>query len=55
MSQDLNKRVELKTERLLLGMTREGVLRGHHKFRDEHIDDAHYGILRDEWDPTGRG
>ena len=32
-----------------LGMTREGVLRGHHKFRDEHIDDAHYGILRAEW------
>ena len=33
-----------------LGMTREGVLRGHQKLRDEHIDDAYYGILRDEWD-----
>lgn len=33
-----------------LGMTREAVLRGHHKFRDEHIDDAYYGILRTEWD-----
>ena len=32
-----------------LGMPREGVLRGHHKFRDEHIDDAYYGILRAEW------
>ena len=33
-----------------LGMTREAILRGHHKFRDEHIDDAYYGILRTEWD-----
>ena len=32
-----------------LGMTREGVLRGHQKLRDEHIDDAYYGILRAEW------
>ena len=33
-----------------LGMTREGVLRGHDKLRDEHLDDACYGILREEWD-----
>ena len=33
-----------------LDMTREGVLRGHRKSRDEHIDDAYYGILRTEWD-----
>ena len=32
-----------------LGMTREGVLRGHSKMRSEHIDDAYYGILRTEW------
>ena len=33
-----------------LGMTCEGILRSHHKFRDEHLDDACYGILRTEWD-----
>ena len=38
-----------------LGMTREGVMRGHAKLREEHIDDVFYGILRDEWDPAGRG
>ena len=32
-----------------LGMTREGVLRSHHKLRGEHFDDACYGILRREW------
>ncbi len=32
-----------------LGMTREGVLRGHIKRHDERIDDAYYGVLRDEW------
>lgn len=32
-----------------LGMTREGVLRGHWKMRDEHVDLVYYGVLRDEW------
>ncbi len=33
-----------------LGMTREGVLRGNGKLRDEYVDDVCYGILRDEWE-----
>ncbi len=32
-----------------LGMTREGVLRGHWKMREEHVDLVYYGVLRDEW------
>lgn len=32
-----------------LGMTREGVLRGHRRMRNEHVDDVCYGILREEW------
>ena len=32
-----------------LGMTREGLLRGHVKGRDERIDDVYYGVLREEW------
>ena len=36
-----------------LGMTREGVLRGNGKLRDEHIDEVRYGILRDEWERLG--
>ena len=35
-----------------LGMTREGVLKGHHRLRGEHFDDAYYGILREEWTLT---
>ena len=35
-----------------LGMTREGVLQGHRKARDEHVDDIYYGVLREEWDRT---
>ena len=35
-----------------LGMTREGVLRGHRKARDEYVDDIYYGVLREEWDRT---
>ena len=31
-------------------MTREGVLRGHNKPRDEHVDDVYYGVLRREWE-----
>ena len=33
-----------------LGMTREGVLRGHTRGRGERIDDVYYGLLRDEWE-----
>jgi RimJ/RimL family protein N-acetyltransferase len=33
-----------------LGMTREGVLRSHRKARDERVDAAYYGILREEWE-----
>ncbi len=33
-------------------MTREGLLRGHRKARDEHVDDIYYGVLREEWDRT---
>ena len=32
-----------------LGMTREGVLRGHWKMRDEHVDLVYYAVFRDEW------
>jgi RimJ/RimL family protein N-acetyltransferase len=35
------------------GMIREGVLRSHDKPRDERVDDAYYGILRDEWASAG--
>ena len=35
-----------------LGMTREGVLRGHRKAWDEHVDDVYYGVLREEWERT---
>lgn len=34
-----------------LGMTREGVLRGHWKMRDEHVDLVYYAVFRDEWTP----
>lgn len=34
-----------------LGMTREGVLRGHWKMRDEHVDLVYYAVFRDEWAP----
>lgn len=33
-----------------LGMIREGVLRSHDKPRDERVDDAYYGVLREEWE-----
>ncbi len=33
-----------------LGMSREGVLRGYRRVRDEHVDDVCYGILREEWE-----
>jgi len=33
-----------------LGMTREGLLRGHLKVRGERVDDVYYGILREEWE-----
>ena len=36
-----------------LGMSREGVLRGNGKLRDEHVDEVYYGILRDEWECLG--
>ena len=36
-----------------LGMTREGVLRGNGKLREEHVDEVYYGILRDEWERLG--
>ena len=36
-----------------LGMDREGVLRGHNKLRDEHVDDVYYGVLREEWERAG--
>ncbi len=36
-----------------LGMIREGVLRSHDKPRDERVDDAYYGILRDECASAG--
>ena len=32
-----------------LGMTREGVLRGHWKMRDEHVDLVYYAGFRDDW------
>ena len=32
-----------------LGLTREGVLRGHWKMRDQHVDLVYYGVLRSEW------
>ncbi len=32
-----------------LGMTREGVLRGHWKMRDEHVDLVYYAVFHDEW------
>ena len=37
-----------------LGMTREGTLRSHRKFRDERVDDVYYGLLREDLEP-GRG
>ena len=33
-----------------LGMTREGMLRSHRRFRDERVDDVYYGLLREEWE-----
>lgn len=35
-----------------VGMTREGMLRGHHVIRGERCDFFYYGILRDEWERT---
>ena len=35
-----------------VGMTREGVLRGHHKARGEREDVVYYGVLREEWERT---
>ena len=32
-----------------VGMTREGLFRGHSGFRGERQDDVYYGLLRDEW------
>ncbi|MDE2877790.1 GNAT family N-acetyltransferase [Candidatus Palauibacter soopunensis] len=32
-----------------LGMTREGMLRGHRTLREERVDDVYYGLLREEW------
>jgi ribosomal-protein-alanine N-acetyltransferase len=32
-----------------IGMTYEGCLRSNRFVRDEFVDDAHYGILRDAW------
>lgn len=32
-----------------LGMTREGILRGHWKMREEHVDLVYYAVFRDEW------
>ena len=32
-----------------LGMAREGVLRGHWKMRDEHVDLVYYAVFRNEW------
>ena len=37
-----------------LGMTRDGVLRGHWKLRDEHVDLVYYSLLRDEWNQIRR-
>ncbi|MDE2902576.1 MAG: GNAT family protein [Chloroflexota bacterium] len=34
-----------------LGMSREGVLRGHWKMREEHVDLVYYAVFRDEWTP----
>ena len=34
-----------------LGMTREGVLRGHWKMREDHVDLIYYGIFRRDWTP----
>ncbi len=36
-----------------LGMTREGVLRGHRRSGDEYEDDYYYGVLREEWERAG--
>ena len=38
-----------------LGMSREGVLRGHWKMRNEHVDLVYYAVLRDEWTPPADG
>lgn len=38
-----------------LGMTREGVLRGHWKMREEHVDLVYYAVFRDEWPPRTDG
>ena len=35
-----------------VGMTREGVVRGYRKVRGEHVDDAFFGVLREEWKRT---
>ena len=35
-----------------VGMTREGVLRGHRKVREERRDEVYYGILREEWEES---
>ena len=48
-----NKRSWRVMERL--GMTREGVLRGHWKMRDEHVDLVYYAVFRDEWAPQADG
>ena len=34
-----------------LNMIREGVLRGHWKMREEHVDLVYYAVFRDEWMP----
>lgn len=33
-----------------LGMTREGLLRGHSITKGERTDDVYYGLLREEWE-----
>lgn len=42
-----NKRSWRVMERL--GMARDGVLRGHWKMRQEHVDLVYYSVLRKEW------
>lgn len=38
-----------------LGMSREGVLRGHWKMQEEHVDLVYYAVFRDEWTPPTDG
>lgn len=38
-----------------LGMAREGVLRGHWKMRDDHVDLVYYGVVRHKWASRAHG